>query len=173
MPTSNHDHTHNSVNREKLLEHLLVGELLRDAWLQNRSLEVLRPEVDATGYDLVLVCEGVFRYVQLKASHTKSKTARVPVNIALADKPGGCVVWIRFDSETLKLTEFLFFGERPGTTLTELHKFPIAKHTKGNAQGVKAPRPAIRVVNRGKFTPVQTISELTRLLFGCDIDTRA
>jgi hypothetical protein len=43
--------------REKLLEHLFIGELLRRLWrLGRRDIEVLRAEIDASGYDLVLEC---------------------------------------------------------------------------------------------------------------------
>jgi hypothetical protein len=55
--------------REKLLEHVFIGELLRCLWrLGRRDIEVLRAEIDASGYDLVLECNGVLRYVQFKSS---------------------------------------------------------------------------------------------------------
>ena len=39
--------------REKLLEHVFVSELLQEAWLgRGQTMEVLRSEVDAAGYDL-------------------------------------------------------------------------------------------------------------------------
>jgi len=96
-----------SSAREKVLEHLFVGELLRCLWQRGiRDMEVLRAEVDMGGYDLVLEANGVLRYVQLKSSYRASKTARVPVNINLARKPGGCVIWIRFDVETVELGPF-------------------------------------------------------------------
>jgi hypothetical protein len=45
----------------------------------------------------------VLRYVQLKSSHRTSATANVPVNVNLEGKPGGCVVWMKFDPETVEL----------------------------------------------------------------------
>lgn len=58
--------------REKLLEHVFVSELLQEAWLGRRqTMEVLRSEVDAAGYDLVLECGGTIRYVQLKGSRAE------------------------------------------------------------------------------------------------------
>ena len=44
-----------SSAREKVLEHLFVGELLRCLWRRGiRNMEVLRAEVDMGGYDLVM-----------------------------------------------------------------------------------------------------------------------
>ena len=44
-----------SSAREKVLEHLFVGELLRCLWRRGiRNMEVLRAEVDMGGYDLVV-----------------------------------------------------------------------------------------------------------------------
>ena len=50
---------HSSL-REKVLEHLFVGDLLRCLWrLGRRDIELLRAEVDYAGYDLVLECNGL------------------------------------------------------------------------------------------------------------------
>ena len=46
-----------SSSREKLIEHLFIGELLRSLWqLKLRGVEILRAETDAAGYDLVIEC---------------------------------------------------------------------------------------------------------------------
>jgi hypothetical protein len=53
-------HTHNSSYREILLEHLLVGEIMRRLWIRGISeVEVLHPQVDDSGYDIVLEANGV------------------------------------------------------------------------------------------------------------------
>src|SRR5271169_991558 len=83
--------------REKLLEHVFIGELLKCLWRRGRrDIEVLRAEIDTSGYDLVLECNGVLRYVQLKSSHRDATTRDVNVNLSLAKKPGACVIWIIF-----------------------------------------------------------------------------
>ncbi len=52
-------HYAESSAREKLVEHVFLGELLRGLWRRNvRDLEILRPEVDSGGYDLALECRG-------------------------------------------------------------------------------------------------------------------
>ena len=49
-------HYAESSARENLIEHVFLGELLRGLWRRNvRDLEVLRPEVDSSGYDLARI----------------------------------------------------------------------------------------------------------------------
>ena len=160
-------HSEQSSYREKLLEHLFIGEVLRALWSKGvTDAELLRPEVDCAGYDVVITCNKIMRHIQLKASHLDSATARQSVNLRLADKPGGCVVWMRFDPTTLELGPFLWFGDSPGKPLPDIRELPVAKHTKGNAHGIKAERPNIRVVSRGQFEAVGTITALIQKLFG-------
>ena len=153
--------------REKLIEHLLVGELLKQSWRNGDcTIEVSRPEVDRAGYDLIVECNGHIRHVQLKGAHLGAKAARQSVQISLEAKPSGCVVWVFFDPESLELGPFMFFGGEPGKRLPSLNSFKTAKHAKGNAQGVKAEKPNHRYINKGQFTRVDTIGDLWRLLFG-------
>ena len=56
-----------SSHREKVVEHVFLGELLRHLWVARiAGVQVLKPEVDASGYDLVLSLGKVIRHVQLK-----------------------------------------------------------------------------------------------------------
>jgi len=160
-------HTEHSSFREKLIEHLLVAELLKLSWSHgNCQLEVAKPEVDNSGYDIILEDNRVVRHVQLKASYLGGKTARQKVNVKLAGKPSGCVLWIYFNEDTLELGPFLFFGGLPGECLPGIDGLKIAKHTKGDKDGVKAERPQIREINKGKFTKYDTIEEIYGVLFG-------
>jgi hypothetical protein len=61
---------------------------------------------------------------------------------------------------------YLFFGQDAGQPLPTLDDFSVAKHTKGNKDGVKAERPAIRVIPKGQFTAIGTTTELAIQLFG-------
>lgn len=165
MPESKH--SVHSAFREKLVEHILVGELLKQSWQGGDcSIEVSRPEVDRAGYDLIAECNGHVRHIQLKSSHRGSKTSRQSVSLTLAKKPSGCVVWVYFDPDSLELGPFLYFGGEPGKKLPKLDAFKTAKHTKGNAQGVKAEKPNHRVVNKGQFTCIESIEGLWDELFG-------
>jgi hypothetical protein len=72
----------NSSLREKIIEHLFVGELLRTLWQRGaRRVELLRAEVDAGGYDLVLECNGIIRHIQLKSSYRGTKSERPNIRV--------------------------------------------------------------------------------------------
>ena len=159
-------HTANSSTREKILEHLFVGELLRCLWLKGIfDVEVLHSEVDAGGYDLVIECIGVLRHIQLKASHKRASTASVGVNVRLSGKPSGCVVWMKFDPETLLLGPFLWLGGAPGAALPDLGN-RMGRHTRGNSLGHKRDRKSIRIVSATSFRRLESIDHLVMALFG-------
>lgn len=160
-------HTHHSSFREKLLEHLFVGEVLRHLWRHGISdAEFLKPDVDNGGYDLVLASNSVIRHIQLKSSYNGAKASGQKVHVKLANKPSGCVVWLEFDEKSLALGPFWWFGGEPREPLPDINCFKVAKHTKGNAKGEKTERPHIRVIPKTKFVKLQSISELVRRLFG-------
>jgi len=160
-------HSIHSSYRESLLEHLFVGDLLRTLWLKGHVLaEVMKPQVDDAGYDLVIDCNGVTRHIQLKASYLGSRTARQIVHTYLARKPSGCVIWVRFDPATLKLGPFRWFGSPPGKSLPDIRGLPVARHTKSDARGHKAPRPNLRVLPATMFERVETMDGLVVRLFG-------
>ena len=155
-----------SSYREHVLEHQLVGEILRDLWVRHAyAVEVLRAEVDAAGYDVVLEYQSVVRHIQLKATRAGGKRASVGVNIKLRDKPSGCVVWFHFAPDTMRPTgPFYWLGGLPGTPIPDLGK-TLGRHTKGDSTGHKAQRENIREVPKRRFDVVHTISELTTRLF--------
>lgn len=163
-------HTENSSFREKLVEHLFVGELLKLSWRSDRcDLEVAKPEVDNSGYDLILEAHGVVRHIQLKASFVGSSTATQKIHVRLGEKPSGCVVWIYFDEESLALGPYLYFGGEPGQQLPSVEGARVAKHTKSNQSGHKAERPNIRVINRGEFRAFETLEGIYSALFGAPV----
>lgn len=152
--------------REKVIEHLFVGDLLRCLWRRGvRDIEVLRAEVDRAGYDLVLEAGGVMRHVQFKASYRGAKTARVGIHTDLSRKLGGCVIWIWFDPDTMELGPFLWFGGEPGEPLPPLGD-RVGKHTRGDSTGTKADRPNIRLVGKGQFSTFPSMDEVVQALFG-------
>lgn len=160
-------HSLYSSYREMLLEHLFAGAVMRHLWPRDFGrLEMLKPQVDDSGYDLVLEANAIVRHIQLKASHHGAATPGVNINVALAEKPSGCVIWLRFDPATLDFGPFLWFDGEPGDKLPDPSSFKIAKHTKANAQGIKAERPNIRYVPRAKFEQLQSIEDVVTRLFG-------
>jgi len=159
-------HFLDSSLREKVIEHLFVGDLLRCLWRQGvRDIEVLRGEVDRAGYDLVLEANGMMRHVQLKASYKGAKTARAGIHVDLARKPSGCVVWIWFDPETMELGPFLWLGDEPGRPLPALGD-RVGRQTRGDSHGNKSARETVRMVNKGRFDRLCAMDELAAVLFG-------
>jgi len=152
------NHTHRSSYREILIEHLFVGAVMRMLWLRGiAQFEVLKPQVDHSGYDLVLEANGIVRHVQLKASASTSATSRVKASLKLAKKPSGCVVWIIFDPESLTLGPFRWYVGNPGKPMPDIAGFRIAKHTRANSKGVKKERAAQRTIPRAKFEKVDDL----------------
>jgi hypothetical protein len=163
---SESDSLHSS-RREKLIEHVFVGEVLRELWRVGvYEVDVLRAETDAAGYDVVIEVGSVSRHVQLKSSAVTAKTSRQKVNVALGSKLSGCVVWVMFDPGTMEIGPFRWFGGKPGEPLPDLSGFPVARHTKGNADGEKAYRKNIRILNKGTFVEIKTIVGVIERLFG-------
>ncbi len=152
--------------REKLIEHLFIGELLKHSWLKGGcSLEFAKPEVDNQGYDLIAEQNGIIRHIQLKTSHLKARTAKQKVHIALSSKPSGCVIWVFFNEQSMELGPFLFFGGSSGLPLPGLDGFKLAKHTKANAEGIKAERPEIREIPKSQFRKYEMVQKIYELLF--------
>jgi len=159
-------HSSDSSLREQALGHVFLGQLLTFMWQSGaRDIEVLKSEVDRGGYDLVLEANGIIRHVQLKSSFRGSKVREVDVSTKLLRKPGGCVLWIEFDSESLGIGRFYWFGGKAGTALPDLG-LRVSRHSKGNSDGEKNERPIHRVLTRGRFEPLADIREVVERLFG-------
>jgi len=154
-----------SVLREKVVEHIFLAELSKALLLAlGMPFDILRAEFDANGYDVAIEANGLLRHVQLKTTATVGRTASVSVQTALAEKPGGCVVWILVDAETLALGPFLWFGGEPGRPLPPLGDRAV-RHSRGDATGKKKVRSGLRRLPRGKFTRIETIEELAHVMF--------
>ncbi len=159
-------HSTESSLREKIIEHLFVGDLMRCLWRRGeRDIEMLRPEVDRGGYDLVLEVHGITRHIQLKSSHRDAATSQVNAHVNLTRKPSACIIWIMFDPHSVELGPFLWFGGSPREAIIDLGD-KVARLSRGNSEGYKAERPHHRVVKKGRFTRLATIEEVGDALFG-------
>lgn len=169
MPTdspSESSHYAESSAREKLVEHVFLGDLLRGLWRRSvRDLEILRPEVDSGGYDLALEFRGVIRHVQLKSSHRQARRAAITANVKLVERPSACILWIYFDPDTMLLGPFLWFGGAPGTPIPPLGE-KVATHTKRNADREKSLRMGHRVVAKSRFVPLDSMDAVICKLVG-------
>jgi hypothetical protein len=158
-------HSSDSSLREQALGHLFLGQLLAFMWRNGgRDIEVLKSEVDRGGYDVVLEANGIIRHVQLKSSFRGSKVREVDVSTKLLRKPGGCILWLEFDRESLLIERFYWFGGNAGNALPDLgHR--ISRHSKGNSEGEKNERPIHRALARGRFEALADIREVVGKLF--------
>lgn len=67
---------------ERMVEHVFISEVLQEVWYSHRmTIEVLRSEVDSSGYDLVFECNNVLQHVQLKTSIEGARTALQKVSL--------------------------------------------------------------------------------------------
>jgi hypothetical protein len=159
-------HSSDSSLREQALGHLFLGQLLAFMWQSGaRDIEVLKSEVDRGGYDVVLESNRVIRHVQLKSSFRGSKVREVDISTKLLRKPGGCILWLEFDSETLAIERFYWFGGKVGNGLPDLGG-RISRHSRGNSKGEKNERLAHRVVAKRDFQMLADIREVVGKLFG-------
>ncbi|WP_407522711.1 hypothetical protein [Methylobacterium oryzisoli] len=155
-----------STLRERIVEHVFIGDALRRLWqLGITDVEVLHSEFDAGGYDLVMSYRKVVRHIQLKTTLSSGKAANTKLSLKLAEKPSGCAIWI-IVSPDLMIESFLWFGGLPGEPLPDLSAMKTAKHSKGNADGVKTERPNHRVVPRGRFEVLSSLDLVLARLFG-------
>ena len=153
---------------EQLVEHIFVAELLQEAWYGHREVvEVLRAEIDVSGFDIVLECRGITRHVQLKTSGTKATTQYQKVSLKLGEKRGGCVVWIVRDEKTFAAEHrvklgYRFFGVPASEAKPDIANniYKVAKHTKGNSKGEKKERSGIRMVPKSAFVPAKSASNV-------------
>jgi hypothetical protein len=84
---------------ESIMEHAFLSDLLQHCWFVHRErVEVIRPDVDDGGYDLVLEANKRIRHVQVK-SRSKRGSSRVgtTINSRLQDHPDPCVISISWD----------------------------------------------------------------------------
>lgn len=166
-------HFLHSSFREKTLEHVFVGDCLRRLWAMGVwDAEVLKAEVDAAGYDIVMEVGGALRHIQLKASYNGSTVRQQTINAKLAGKPSGCVVWMGFDPGTIQLGPFYWFGSAPGEPLPSLAGLKKAKHTKADVTGHKGERLNSYILKRSACEKLSSLDEVIERLFGAAVANR-
>jgi hypothetical protein len=159
-------HYLHSTLRERIVEHVFVGDALRCLWKHKvTDVEVLRSEFDAGGYDLVMSYQKIVRHIQFKTSMVRGKAASIKASLKLMEKPSGCIIWIIVTPE-LDLDSYLWFGEGPGKPLRDIKGLKVAKHTKANAEGKKTERPDHRIIPIRRFDRLGSLDEVLERLFG-------
>ncbi|MCP5940004.1 hypothetical protein NL351_29255, partial [Klebsiella pneumoniae] len=69
------------------------------------------------------------------------------------------------DPGTLAITALRWFGGLPGEQLPDLGSI-VTRHSKGDRQGTKHSRPALRNLSIARFERVKNLDELADCLFG-------
>lgn len=155
-----------SSTREKILEHRFIAEVTSELWRRAQfDFAVSHSEVDNSGYDLIMEVGRVTRHIQLKAMQSTGKRRDFDLQIRLGEKASGCAILMLHDPISLAIERYCLFAAGPGVPLPHLGD-KMVRHTKGDAQGVKAERPALRNVPITMFVPVDGIGELVDRLFG-------
>jgi hypothetical protein len=158
-------HFESSTLRERIIEHLFIGEVLRTLWRRGVvNVEVLRSEFDAHGYDLIMAYGRIIRHIQFKTG-TSSKPGNVSISLALASKPSGCVLWIHV-SDTLELRPFFWFGGAPGDPLPPLDDYEIPMRATHNKDGERPLRKNHRLIPGNQFQRLETLDKVLEALFG-------
>ncbi len=166
MTADNPSADHSSL-RESILEHAFLGALGRELWARGHySVEVLRPDVDRAGYDVVVTVDDHTRYIQLKSLSVGATTREWSVSKLLSRKPGGCVIILCVDRQTLDIEEFLFLGGTPGKRLPDISGAKQAKRVTFDSTGARPVRKNHRKVPKTRFEPVPDMHALVDRLFG-------
>jgi hypothetical protein len=154
-----------SVAREKIIEQRLLSDLAVLMLRRGTAMDVLKSQFDAQGHDVVLEAAGTTRHVQLKATTDGGARRHVDINVKLRAKPSGCVAWLTYDPSTLAITGYRWFGDEPGEPLPDLGN-KVTRHTRGNQDGKKGERPALRNLSKSQFERLKGLDELADRLFG-------
>ena len=155
-----------SATREKILEHRFIADLSAELWRRGTfDFAVSHSEVDNSGYDVIVEACGITRHVQLKAMQSTGKRRDFDLQIRLSTKPSGCAVLMLHHPATLAVEGWRLFAGPPGHPLPDLGDRTV-RHSKGNALGYKAERPALRNVPITAFHKISGISMMVDRLFG-------
>ena len=158
-------HVHYSTLRERIVEHIFIGDALRTLWRRGVvNVEVLRSEFDAHGYDVVMTRGPIVRHIQFKTG-TAKKPGDVSVALALADKPSGCVIWTRVAAD-LALGPFYWFGGEPSDPLPPIADYPNPLRPTRNKEGQRPARQNHRNVPPSEFRLLPTLDDVLEALFG-------
>lgn len=156
--------THSSSLIARMLEYQLVGTIGAELLARGQTFEVLKSDVDADGYDLVIVASGIVRHIQLKAKVQGGKAQKVTCHTRLAAKPSGCIVAITYDPASYQPIEYACFGGAPGEPLPDIGS-SIAKRSTHNGAGERPLRREHRNIRLSEFRRIGSTPQLVDWLF--------
>lgn len=160
-------HSKYSRLRESIIEHLFLGAVLQLLWQRGiYDTEVLRPEFDAHGYDVVIARGRIIRHVQIKATIRNNKKD-VSLHPELAEVASGCMVLVNV-TECLNIKGYSFFGGAPGEglPLAALGGLRPAKRAGFDRDGKRRLKPNHLRLPVNKFTQFAELGDLVEALLG-------
>lgn len=138
----------NSRFFENLLEHRFLFDLRRHLVLadQPRLLNVLKSEVDAFGFDLVLAVAGRSVHVQMKTRSGLPPRNAYDLPESLWGYPDACAVWMLYDAAVLEPISYYVLG----FPMPPVDRFPLSKKRAG-FRGVKMQQANHQRLNLGEI----------------------
>lgn len=152
-----------------IVETQFLSSLLQYLWSTNSPpSEVLHSMRDNGGYDLVIECNSVVRFIQLKSMLS---TRQVRVNARLLDREGACVVGVLVAPETLRITGYRWIGwdareAHASKIIGGGRSFQQALSLRRNADGERVVLPCTHIISPNDFSRVGSMDELAGRLFG-------
>jgi hypothetical protein len=103
---------HHSTFFENLLEHRFLFDLRRELVLREipQLLNVLKSDVDAFGFDLVLSVGSRSLHVQMKTRSGNPPANPYVLSEGLWRLPNSCVIWMLYDAELLEPSSYYVLG---------------------------------------------------------------
>ena len=103
---------HHSTFFENLLEHRFLFDLRRELVLREtpQLLNVLKSDVDAFGFDLVLSVGSRSLHVQMKTRSGSPPATSYTLSEGLWRLPNSCVIWMLYDAALLEPTSYYLLG---------------------------------------------------------------
>ena len=153
---------------ENVLKHTFLADLLQTAWRidHTRKINVFDAEVDDSGFDLVVSSGHTFRHIQLKSTHSAGRARSLSAHTALSSALGGCIVWLFYSAETLRIEHYRFFGEQSGGAMADISGLPKTKTVRRDIHGQRREREHHRKIKLSAFSPPLSIEQLYECLFG-------
>jgi hypothetical protein len=114
---------------DNVLIQSLISAVADGLWQRDHclDLQVFKPELGESAFDLVLGCNKFQRNIQIKQLPALRKAVEFSLRQDSARMSGGCAVVLVYRPITLEIEHYLFFEGGAGMPMPSLKDFPAAK----------------------------------------------
>lgn len=157
-----------SSHVENVLTHSLIAKIAQELWRRDPwlDLQVFKADVDDAGFDLVLGCNGIMRFIQIKQTHLQGNAVKYSMRLNFARLKSACAVVLVYNAADLEIDHCLFFGGAPGEPMPDIEGNPTSLLPgRRTADGKRKSRENYRDVPRREFQRLLHTSELVDRLF--------